>query len=171
MIKMKRRSVLSCLLSLPVLGVATPAFAHREKLTSTQIQWNKAAQTFDITHIFHIHHTEQALKDMGVISDANLLELRNQARLAIYVEESFSLQIPNGDKLDLKTIGAEAAKGNVYVYQQCTIENPPSELWVDCEFLRPAVSEQINEVHLNINDRISSMRLSGRQSRKLLIAK
>ena len=168
---MQRRLLLAGLFSLPVLGVASPAFAHREKLTSTQIDWNNSAQSLDITHIFHIHHAEEALVDLGVITDKNLLELRNQARLALYVEESFTLQIPGGDALALETIGAEAANGNVYVYQQCPIEKAPAELLVTCGFLRPAIPEQINEVHLNIDNRISSMRLSGRQTRKLLIAK
>lgn len=170
-VSVQRRGFIAGLLAVPAFASPIPAFAHREKLTTTELRWNNSRQSLDITHNFHIHHAESALAKMGILPQGNLLDIRNQARLAVYVEDSFSLNSAQGDKLNVQTIGAESDGSVVYVFQQCLMDVPPSELRVSCSFLRPQITEQINEVHLNINNRISSMRLSGRQTQKLLIAK
>lgn len=166
-----KRSVLSGLATLPFVSIAIPAYGHRELLTTTEIKWNSISQTLDITHVFHIHHTEQALKRMGIIPNDDLRNMRNQARLAIYVEDNFSLKNSDGSPIAIKTIGAEAGKADAYVFQECPMEFPPSKLMVKCDFLRPDIPNQINEIHLIIDKQVASIRLSGRQIQKLLIAK
>lgn len=168
---MLRRHVIAGLFAAPVLAGSVPAFAHREKLTSTNIKWNIFNQTLEINHIFHIHHAEQALNELGIIAKPDLRSLSNQARLALYVEEQFSLENADGDTLALSMIGAEANGTNMHVYQEASLSNPPNRLLVTCGFLRPVVPSQINEIHLDIDGKIASMRLSGRQTQKLLIAK
>lgn len=168
---MKRRTFISAITALPALTWADKALAHRELLTTTEIEWSNSSQTLDITHIFHIHHAEKTLQEMGVIPDRDLQNLKNQARLAIYTEDNFSLKTASGAELKLSSIGAETDGANVYVYQECPTPKPPESLLVSCAFLRPAIASQINEIHLNIHNRISTIRMSGRQTQKLLIAK
>ncbi len=168
---MNRRHLLCATIALPVLGWPKSAWAHRELITTTEMDWNIYTQAIEITHIFHIHHTERALRDIGVVPTDNLQDQANQARLVVYVEDNFSLEIPDSETLDINTIGAESDGSNVYVYQECKMSAPPKSLLVACTFLRPDVKSQINEVHLNIHNQISSIRLSGRQTQKLLIAK
>ncbi len=168
---MNRRDIIFGFSALPVLGWATPVLAHRERLTTTEIKWNQALQAVEIMHVFHTHHTETALKKLGVIVGGDLQILANQARLAVYAEENFSLKNQDGVALPIQTIGAEADGESINVYQECRLPESPPALMVKCSFLRPGVASQINEVHLNIHNRISSIRLSGRQTQKLLIAK
>ena len=166
-----RRNLLAGLISLPFVSLASPARAHRELLTVTEMNWNKSTQTLDITHVFHIHHAEQALAHMGVLPNDDLRDMRNQARLAVYVEEHFALKDADDKALMINTIGAEAGVADVYVFQECRLDKAPAELWVKCDLMRPEIQNQINEVHLIKDKRVASMRLSGRQIQKKLIAK
>lgn len=168
---LQRRLFIAGGLALPVLAGSHSALAHREKLTSSVIRWSNEQQTLEINHIFHIHHAEVALANIGIIGKPDLLNMSNQARLALYVEDNFSLSKDNGETLNLTTLGAEADSGKLYVYQEVAYLNAPTSLQVTCSFLRPPIADQINEIHLDVNNKISSMRLSGRQTQKLLIAK
>lgn len=168
---LQRRFFIAGALALPVLAGARPALAHREKLTSSVISWRESRQTLEINHIFHIHHAEVALANIGIIDKPDLLNMSNQARLALYVEDSFSLSKDNGETLNLTTLGAEADSGKLHVYQEVAYFNAPTSLRVTCSFLRPPIADQINEIHLDVNNKVSSTRLSGRQTQKLLIAK
>ncbi len=168
---LQRRAFISAIIAMPVLGMAGPAFAHREKLTSTIIEWKNSRQSIEVNHIFNIHHTESALVKLGVIPKPDLQNIKNQARLALYAEGNFGLKSANGDMVELITLGAEADGTNVHVYQEAKLAAVPQSLLVHCAFLRPVIPDQINEIHLDINSDISSMRLSGRQTQKLLIAK
>ena len=135
------------------------------------MSWNESAQTLEINHIFHIHHAESALSQIGVLDTADLSILKNQARLALYVEDKFSLKSADGEALSLNLVGAEANGADIHVYQDIILDAPPKSLLVRCSFLRPPIAEQINEIHLNINNSVSSLRLSGRSYEKTLIAK
>jgi len=149
---------------------AFPASAHREKLTTTQMMWKKSSQSIEITHFFHIHHAETALAKIGAIPSANLLDLKNQAHLALYVEDNFSLFDRSNEKLSISTIGADSDGSSVFVYQEASLSDP-DDLQVACSFLRPAIPGQINQINLDINGKVLSVRLSGRDTRKNLIAK
>jgi len=166
-----RRYVIGGLFGLPFLAGAPRAYAHREKITTTNIKWNNDTQTLDITHIFHIHHAESALEKIGVIPKNNLRDLRNQARLAIYVEDNFSLSDDTGNAIVLATLGAEASGKNAYVYQEAKAVSKPTTLKVNCSLLRPPIAEQINHIDLDLDGIISSIRLTGRQTQKNLVAK
>lgn len=171
---MNRRHFLACacvagFTVYPLPGLK--AYAHREKLTTTNLFWNQSTKKLEISHIFHIHHAELAMEKMALVGKADLTSLEHQARLALYAEDHFALGRSEDDELTITTVGAEKIGQNIYVYQETDLPKPPNKLLIYCDFLRSEFGDQINLVDLNVNGSISSARLAGREYQKILIAK
>ena len=73
-----------------------PAFAHRQKTTLSQVEWNEADKVLYVTHSYHMHDAETALAAAGIIDKPDLTSLRARAKLAVYTARNF--QLSNGGK-------------------------------------------------------------------------
>lgn len=168
---LSRRSVLksgslglySCVLS---TALYANAFAHKQRLSLTRIDWNESDKTLDVTHSFHIHEAENTLYGAGLIRYPDLTKLKTRARLALYTSEHFSLSLDGSKTLSLDIIGAEIDGQSVYVYQQVPLEAPPKRLIVSNSIFRALARDQINNVDVNINGEIKSLQFKGNDGPK-----
>lgn len=144
----------------------TSAFAHKQRLSLTRIDWNERSKTLDIIHSFHVHEAENTLYDSGVIRYPDLTKLKPRARLALYTSERFSLSQNGSAVLKLDIIGAEIDGQSVYVYQQIALNEPPKRLIVSNTIFRELVKDQINNVDVNIDGEIKSLQFKGNDGPK-----
>jgi len=157
-------------LSASITLIAPHALAHKQKLTLTDIHWNAKTDTLDIIHSFHIHETETALSQAGLIAYPDLSRLKARAQLALYTEKNFSLRHIDGSELKLELIGAENEGRSVFVYQQIGLKIPPPGLIVDCRLFRDLVSEQINNVDVRFAHTLKSLQFRGNDGPKKVLA-
>jgi len=139
----------------------TIAFAHKQRLSLTQVEWNKRSETLDVTHSFHIHEAENTLYEAGLIRYPDLTKLKSRAILALYIDTRFTLAVDGSKKLPLEIIGAEIDGQSVYVYQQVPLETVPKRLIVSVAIFREFTKEQINNVDVNLNGQIQSLQFRG----------
>lgn len=152
------------------LGVAcAPAWAHRLTTTTTQIEIDSQTGQIDIIHDYHVHDTGTALAAEGVLDSPDLAALKERAQLALYTEKAFSL-LQNGSSVPLDIIGAELVRGSVLVYQQGIIELPVGTLSVQAEMMRKFVPDQINNVDVIIDGKVSSLQFRGSDGPKKVLA-
>ena len=138
-------------------GLATPAFAHREAASSTDIIWSKTSQALHITHVMHTHDAQRALFHAGRIEKPDLTPLKAQAILALYISETFSVSLPD-QPLALNIIGAEIIGRNVYVYHEVALRMRPETLTVHTEMFQDLVDNFINHIDVDTKDGTRSFR-------------
>lgn len=149
-----------------IMTIGTNAFAHKQRLSLTHIDWNERSKTLDIIHSFHIHEAENTLYESGLIRYPDLTKLKARARLALYTSERFSLSQDGSEALKLEIIGAEIDGQSVYVYQQIALNEPPKRLIVSNTIFRELVKDQINNVDVNIDGEIKSLQFKGNDGPK-----
>lgn len=162
---LSRRQVLSG----SALLLCNPSFttqAHRQKFTFSEIIWQKSDNRLDITHIYHIHETAQALATHGLIKQADLTRLKARSRLALYTQAHFQLTRPDTHPLPLNLLGAETEGHSVYVYQQAYLQTLPTGFIIDCRLLRSFIPAQINYVDIHIHPNILSLQFMGNDGPK-----
>ena len=143
--------------------MATPALAHRVRLSRSVVTWNR--EGFDIVHGFHRHDAETALAKAGLLDAPDMTGLRARAHLALHVEETFSL----GPDVPLQTLGAEVVADRVEVYQVATLDALPESLDVRASMLRSLWPDQVNAVDVHLpGGEVRSLRFAGSDSAKPL---
>jgi len=60
------------------------AYAHRERYTLTEVEWEDNPGSLYVTHSFHVHETEDVLYKAGVLHKPDLYSLKSRAQLALY---------------------------------------------------------------------------------------
>ncbi len=155
------RRQLSCGLVAFCALPATPAFAHREKATISEVVWSEADGFLYATHKFHMHQTEVSLFKAGITHSAKFESLRARAELALYVEENFKLSTLGGDPIALEVLGAEIEGRDVYVYQQTALKAAPDGLIVSCNLMRSFIPDQINHVDVKLGGETKSLAFRG----------
>lgn len=158
-----RRGVL---LALGTFTLAPAAHAHRSKSVFSSITWNPERSQLEVVHRLHTDDVEiglAAYADLGEYID--LREIRNQARLMVYVEGHFALETDDAP-LGLEPIGVELKGREVLVHQQVEMPAPPMALGVRNEILRDVFSGQTNLVNINLGGRPRTVLFSGRDGMK-----
>ncbi len=133
------------------------AFAHKQRLSLTLIEWDDVQKTLDVTHSFHIHEAENALYDTGVLRYPDLTSLKSQLRLALYVDENFTLALNGKKKLALEIIGAEIDGQSAYVYQQIPLKKKPPQLIITCQIFHNIYTDQRNNVDVTLGETVQSL--------------
>lgn len=117
--------------------LSTPSvWAHRGHGVWTDIVW--ANDRFEITHRLHAADALTITRSTG--SSATIDAPEELARLALYVEERFSIEPHGGPPSSMITIGAETEDDFVFVYQEWLVDVVPeafpvirNEILVDVE--------------------------------------
>lgn len=153
-----------------VISVSSiPALAHRLTATTTQIEINSKTGQVDVIHDFHVHDTGTALAAEGVLDTPNLAALKERAQLAIYANKAFTL-FQNDIAVPLKIVGAELVRGSVFSYHQGELSLPLGNLAVRAEMMRKFVENQINNVDVIIDGKVSSLQFRGSDGTKKVLA-
>ena len=168
-IKLNRRRALLGAAGIVICASSTSVWAHRLTTTTTQIEINSETGEIDVIHDFHVHDTGIALAGEGILDSPNLAALKERAQLALYTEKSFTLY-QNGSSIPLEIIGAELVRGSVLVYQQGKIDLPVGGLSVRAEMMRKFVPDQINNVDVVIDGKVTSLQFRGSDDLKKVLA-
>lgn len=168
-IKLNRRRALLGAAGIVICAYSTSVWAHRLTTTTTQIEINSETGKIDVIHDFHVHDTGIALAAEGVLDSPDLAALKERAQLALYTEKSFTLY-QNGSSIPLEIIGAELVRGSVLVYQQGKIDLPVGGLSVRAEMMRKFVPDQINNVDVVIDGKVTSLQFRGSDDLKKVLA-
>ena len=162
-----RRAICAGLTAIAINPVA--AYAHREAKTHTSIIWNSATKFLDITHTYHIHDAATSLAKAGILERAELQSLQSRAKLALYTDANFSL-VRDGSSVTLDLLGADYEGQRAYVFQQVKLENAPQSLEITCRLLQSFIPEQVNDVDVNINGTVQSVRFKNGDKSKIILA-
>ena len=130
-----------------------PALAHREKTTTTRVEWT--GKGFAVTHTIHRHDAETALARAGLIDRPDIDSLKSRAHIALHVEETFRLE-----GLPLTTLGAETEGNRIYIYQEAPLDALPATLSVDARILRSLYADQVNAVDVVVDGEVTSLRFA-----------
>jgi len=163
-----RRKSLSILTGAAFMAVfPTQSYAHKQKTTLTQVEWNERDKALYVTHSYHIHDAETALAKAGIIDKPDLTSLKARAKLALYTSRNFKL-FENDQELELELLGAENEGRTIYVYQQTSLPKPPTKLIVSATMLREIVLGQINNVDITLANDLKSLKFEGSDGPKKL---
>jgi hypothetical protein len=75
-----------------------------------------------------------------------------------YVENRFHVWV-EGEKVDFNYLGSEVEKDVIWIYQEATEINKPSEVKIQCTFLFDEFETQSNLVHTTVDDELKTIRL------------
>jgi hypothetical protein len=139
------------------------AFAHRMPGSLSTIKTNAETGIIEIIHRLHIHDAELGMVVLTGERQLTLEQLAGRARLALYVEEQFSIAPvvdgKNGKRLPLELIGAELDGDFVLVYQQYAGELP-ADIAIRDAILSDVFPGQINHVNVATGDEVRSLTFS-----------
>jgi len=165
-----RRQTLSILSGTAIMA-ALPSlgYAHRQKTTLSQVEWNESNKTLYVTHSYHMHDAETALAAAGIIAKPDLTSLRARAKLALYTARHFELST-NDTEIDLDLLGAEHEGRTVYVYQEAYMDNAPTGLTVSASMLRDIIPGQLNNVDVTLTGELTSVQFKDKDGPKKVLA-
>ncbi|WP_017930239.1 DUF6702 family protein [Robiginitomaculum antarcticum] len=152
-----RRTLTSLGLGTLAAGAASPAWAHRQKLTYTEIEWLAEAKEIGVTHRLHMHDAARALVAENLLDAPVLTDLRAQAILALYISEQFAIYGADGTRIALTLIGAQIDGSDIFVFQTAALNAPPRGLSIFCEILHGAYASQKNHVTVNLPGEIHTL--------------
>ena len=142
------------------LFVAAFALAHRMPGSLSTIKTNAETGIIEIIHRLHIHDAELGMVVLTGERDLTLDQLDGRARLALYVEEQFSIApVVDGEigsRLPLELIGAELDGDFVLVYQQYD-GTLPADIAISDTILSDVFPGQVNHVNVATGDEIRSL--------------
>jgi len=144
---------------------APPALAHRSQTVLTTVTWNAERSTLDVMHRLHAHDAEVCLAMKTGVELVDITVLQNQARLMIYIEETFGLT-DAGKAITLSPLGAELDGEAIVLYQESKLPGPPANLAIDDRILRDVFDNQTNLVNVRLAQRTRTLLFSGRDGVK-----
>lgn len=130
--------------------VAPLAWAHRAKAALTLVRWNAGTSSLEVEHRLHAHDAELALNQKEGIATPDLSQVRDRARLALYVEPRFALTDLDAQPVPLTLIGAELVADYVHVYQEAALPAVPAGFSVRNDILRDVFRTQLNQVNFDM---------------------
>lgn len=124
------------------------------------IKLNPGTGRIEIIHRLHSHDAELGMAAITNNRQLVLDDLESRARLALYVEEQFSVaRIEDGvvgPRLPLELIGAELEGEFVLVYQEYA-GDLPTVIAIRDGILRDVFPEQVNHVNVATGDEVRSL--------------
>jgi len=103
-----------CWLAVTVCWWTLGAYAHRGSAVWTDIVWQ--GNHFQITHRLHAADALRVNRFMGGGGELDTLE--DLARLALYVDQRFTLSVSDGTSSAIVTLGAELEDDFAFIYQE-----------------------------------------------------
>ena len=161
-----RRSFLG-VLAVGVLSVLPPeALAHRSQSVLTTLDWSPEHRTLQVVHRIHAQDAEIALAKVSGQPTVDLTQIRDQARLLVYVEANFT--VFSKDKvLTLEPVGVEMVGEDALVYREGKLPAPLDLIEVDDQLLRDVFDQQTNLVNVRMTEgRVRTLIFAGRDRRK-----
>ncbi len=131
--------------------------AHRAHHTLTSVAWNSNTYAIEVIHRLHIQDAVRALQKRHATAHLSLQPVRNQALLALYVENHFSLSVENKTPATLDMVGVEFAGDEVLVYQELRLEDPPAEVSISCTLFQEVFDTQVNQVNVSIPGSVQTL--------------
>lgn len=152
-----RRTLTTLGLGALTAGAAAPAWAHRQKLSYTEIEWLEESREIGVTHRLHMHDAVSALVVENLLDTPVLTGLREQAILALYISEQFAIYGADENRIKLTTIGAQIEGSDIFIFQTAALTTPPEGLSIFCEILHEAYASQRNHVTVNLNGEVYTL--------------
>ena len=138
------------------------SFLHPFHVSVTDIIFKEDDESLQITHRLFIDDMEETLGDTFDISIDIIKEKGTQrldSLLEIYIFNHFKLYV-DGDKLESKYIGHEVEEEAIWVYSEVMDFDDTGKLKVTNKLMTDVFSDQSNLVHFDLNEEITSLRLS-----------
>lgn len=145
--------------------LAPAAWAHRSKSALTTVEWNSANSAIEVIHRVHPHDAELALAAWQGGAAVDLTDVKQQARLMLYVEEAFRLTL-DSRVLELEPVGVEVAPMDALIYREVRLKAPPEELVVDDRIFRDLFDDQTNLVNIRMGKSVRTLIFAGRDGPK-----
>jgi hypothetical protein len=147
------------------LAFAPPALAHRAQSVLSTVIWHAGSSILEVTHRFHAHDAELALEATTGLAPVDITQVKNQARLMLYIEAHFGL-MDAGQKIDLSPLGAEFEGEALLMYQEVRLSAPPARLSIDNQLLRDVFEGQTNLVNVRLAQKTRTLIFSGKDGVK-----
>ncbi len=142
--------------------LAPAAFAHRSKSVLSTVYWNSDNSALEVVHRLHSNDVEIGLMEArGEDAPLDMLELSNQAKLLLYIENGFRVSDDAGE-IELESVGVAVADSKIVAYQEAKRNGPSNSLTVANTLLRDVFDGQTNLVNVRMARRTRTLIFSGR---------
>ena len=168
-----RRRLLQGLAGAAVAALAGPAAllwpatasAHRSHVSLTRLTPNLRASTWELVHYLHYHDCNELLLALLPQRRLELDTDEAKARLALYLEQHFTLSAPGAKLLTVQTVGAEVVGDSLAVYRELPLPGVKGEYSVATTMLCELFADQVNNVSLEFVRPSQTLMLTAQQSR------
>ena len=154
------------------LGCAWAVNAHQQKEAYITLFSNPNTKMFEITHRFLIHDAQhiisEVLKNSDQYEEATPDLISNpatQSAFADYVERKFMLADQSKSPIKIESIGYELEGKYFWVYQETVIPSA-DKFFIKHQAFQEVWPDQTNHINLEVNGKVSSLRLTKTESRK-----
>ncbi len=144
-------------LAAAALSTAVPAYAHRQKISYTDIEWLADSSEIGVTHRIHMHDAVKALVKQGKLDSPTLTDLRSQAILALHLKTQFALYGQDEKRIGLDVLGAEIQGSDIFIFMTGKVDGTPKGLSIFCEILHATYASQRNHVTVNLQGEIHTV--------------
>ncbi len=144
---------------------APAALAHRAKSVLTTVEWNARNSAIEVIHRVHPHDAELALAAWRGGGPVDITEVKEQARLLLYVDETFRLTLESGAVL-LSPVGVELTGADAIIYREGRLSAAPAEMTVDDRIFRELFEDQTNLVNVTMGKGVRTLMFAGRDGPK-----
>lgn len=129
-----------------LLLLSSSVQAHRSHFGWTEVALN--GDTVEIVHRVHEHDAALLVSQLTGTA-ADIAELENQARFALYMGEHFSF-FSEQQQVPLNLLGAELKGRYLFVYQDLSLEKLPAPLTIKANALMNLFEDQIHLVNIDL---------------------
>jgi len=167
-----RRRLLQGLAGAAAAALASPAAllwpvrasAHRSHVSLTRLTPNLRASTWELVHYLHYHDCNELL--LALLPQRRLEPGSDEgkARLALYIEQHFSLSGPGAKALAVQTVGAEVVGDSLAVYRELPLPGIKGDYTVVTTLMYELFADQINNVSLEFAKPSQTLMLTAQQS-------
>ena len=169
--RFKRRLGIA-LLIIGWLGCAWAASAHQQKEAYITLFVNPNTKMFEITHRFLIHDAQHIISEVLKNSDQGqettpdlISNPATQSAFADYVERNFMIADQDKSPIKVESIGYELEGKYFWVYQE-TVTPSANKFFIKHQAFQEVWPDQTNHINLEVNGKVSSLRLTKTESRK-----
>lgn len=147
--------------------IPAPAFAHRQKISITTIEWLAEASELGVTHAIHLHDGIRALAMKDLIESPDLEDAKAKAHLALLISKQFKLHDQDGRHIHLEVLGAETEGSMIYIYQTAKMDAAPEQLRVHNTILQDVFEGQRGHVDIDLPSLKATLQFANGDGSKL----
>jgi hypothetical protein len=137
-------ALMALLLALPA---ATPASAHQQKITITNVSHNPRTDMVEVIHFVPLHDAEHALKSQGIAAPDIVGDIESRRAFVRYLAERFVLEA-SGTPVALTLLGSEVDGGNLVIYLEGPSPGLGTDLRLGSQLLTDIWARQENRVNI-----------------------